>query len=110
MAKGPDHSVTVLLQKDSVVVQRIEIQPGGTIPRHKHTHDYVVQPLVDGHIRKSTYAPGQAVHVEEIDLTPGRPYWIVAPGPNVETSSFNPGPGVVIMSKIVVLRPKPKDE
>jgi hypothetical protein len=96
----PDATVTPLFKNHKVVVSRIEVPAGGTIPPHSHTRDYVVLPHVDGRIKKTTISAGNVVKEEDIDLSPSQPYWITAPGPGVQTTSVNTGTGPVIFSKI----------
>lgn len=61
---------TVFVENDRVIVTEWRFAPGANTGWHKHGHDYVVVPLMDGKVRLETPAgPAQA------EMKAGVPYF-----------------------------------
>ena len=61
---------TVFVEHDRVIVTEYRFAPGANTGWHKHAHDYVVVPLMDGKVRLETpTGPGHA------EMKKGVPYF-----------------------------------
>jgi quercetin dioxygenase-like cupin family protein len=61
---------TVFVENDRVIVTEYRFAPGDNTGWHKHAHDYVVVPLMDGKVRLETpTGPGHA------EMKKGVPYF-----------------------------------
>ena len=60
----------IVFENDRFRATKWTIQPGGTIPMHRHEHDYVVIPLSDNLMHVTT-ADGELI---EAALKPGTAY------------------------------------
>ena len=61
---------TVFVENDRVIVTEYRFAPGANTGWHKHAHDYVVVPLMDGKVRLETpTGPGHA------EMKKGVPYF-----------------------------------
>ena len=45
---------TVLIDNERVIVTEYRFQPGASTGWHRHAHDYVIVPLMDGHLKLVT--------------------------------------------------------
>ena len=61
---------TVFIENDRVIVTEYRFAPGANTGWHKHGHDYVVVPLMDGRVRLET--PTGPAHAE---MKAGVPYF-----------------------------------
>lgn len=61
---------TVFVENDRVIVTEYRFAPGANTGWHKHAHDYVVVPLMDGKVRLET--PTGPSHAE---MKAGVPYF-----------------------------------
>ncbi len=64
---------TVHIENDRVIVTEYRFAPGANTGWHRHCHDYVVVPLMDGKLRLET-KDGPA----EADMKKGVPYFRAA--------------------------------
>ena len=61
---------TVIIDNERVIVTRYDFAPGANTGWHRHSHDYVVVPLMDGKVRLET-ANGEAF----AEMKAGEPYF-----------------------------------
>ena len=66
---------TVFIENERVIVTEYRFQPGQNTGWHKHAHDYVVVPLMDGSVRLAT-PNGEA----RAEMKKGFPYFRQAVG------------------------------
>ena len=59
-----------LIENDRVIVTEWRFTPGASTGWHRHAHDYVVVPLMDGRLRLAT-AEGETT----VAMTKGVPYY-----------------------------------
>jgi quercetin dioxygenase-like cupin family protein len=58
------------IDNDRVIVTEWRFAPGASTGWHRHAHDYVIVPLMDGRLRLAT-SEGEAT----VELTKGVPYF-----------------------------------
>ncbi len=61
---------TTIVDNDRVIVTRYDFSPGANAGWHRHGHDYVIVPLLDGKVRVET-AEGST----EVEMKAGAPYF-----------------------------------
>ncbi len=61
---------TAIIENDRVIVTRYDFAPGANTGWHRHGHDYVVVPLMDGQVRVESADGSQLV-----EMKAGAPYF-----------------------------------
>jgi quercetin dioxygenase-like cupin family protein len=99
----PIEGVSIQTKKvqGELVLTKVTVQPGATIPQHSHSRGYMVYPMTDGEGVKTFYKDGRVVREEPMKVTPGEPYHVPATGPGEKIAIKNTGRGVVTFGKLV---------
>jgi len=79
----------------------VQVAPGGTIPPHPHAEGYVVVPLSEASVERSTHDGGTVVSTEKVQMLPLSPYFVEATKPGRPISLKNTSSGVTSFQKMV---------
>ena len=83
--------VNVTLKHAKAIVSRVQLAAGHETEQHSHPHDYVVIPRAPTSVLKTTFKDGEQTGQEEIEHTPGQPYFVAASADGITFTLKNIG-------------------
>ncbi len=94
--------VDVQLEHPRATVSQVHLEAGHETPEHAHEHDYVVHPRAATKLLKTTYKDGKKQSEEEVEHTPGQPYFVAKSVDGTTFTMKNVGTGPMMCEKTFI--------